>query len=69
MALDRPGKGPAVPHTEGERVSAEGWEGAGGEGSPQIETFSCILAVVQVSRKYLLTARNMSLPSPTVSGE
>lgn len=41
----------------------------GGEGWPQIETFSCILAVVQVSRKYLLTARNMSLPSPTVSGE
>lgn len=65
MALDRPGKGPAVPHTEGERECG----GVGGEGSPQIETFSCILAVVQVSRKYLLTARNMSLPSPTVSGE
>lgn len=33
MALDRPGKGPAVPHTERERVSAGGgW--TGGEGSP-----------------------------------
>lgn len=66
MALDRPGKSPAVPHTEGERVSAGG---SGRRGwSPQIETFSCILAVVQVSCKFLLTARNMSLPSPTVSG-
>lgn len=59
MALDRPGKNTAVPHTEGKE------EGGGA----QIETFSCIPAVVQVSCKYLLTARNMPLPFPTVSGE